>query len=86
MKLPVPQCVCVCVCVSMCVCVCVCVYAYSCTTLCDSMDSGPSASSVHGNFSGKNTGAGCHFLLQGNLPDSRIKPISPALAGRFFST
>ena len=25
-------------------------------------------------FSGKNTGGGCHFLLQGNLPDPGIKP------------
>ena len=28
-------------------------------------------------FSGKNIGVGCHFLLQGNLPDPRIKPTSP---------
>ena len=36
------------------------------------------------NFPGKNTGAGCHFLL-----DPRIKPaslVSPALVGRFFNT
>ena len=42
-----------------------------------------------GFFSGKNTGVGCHFLLQGNLPDSGIKPTSPAfsaLAGGFFTT
>ena len=24
-------------------------------------------------------GVGCHFLLQGNLPDPRIEPRSPAL-------
>ena len=33
-------------------------------------------------FSSKNTGMGCHFLLQGNLPDPRIEyasPVSPAL-------
>ena len=38
---------------------------------------------------GKNTGAGCHFLLQGNLPDPGIKPMSPmssVLAGGFFTT
>ena len=32
---------------------------------------------------------GCHFLLQGNLPDPGIKPlslISPVSAGRFFMT
>ena len=35
-------------------------------------------SSAHG-ISGKNTGVGCHFLLQGNLPDPGIKPRSPEL-------
>ena len=37
----------------------------------------------------KNTRAGCHALLQGNLPDPGIKPVSvtsPALAGVFFTT
>ena len=32
---------------------------------------------------------GCHFLLQGYLPDPRIEPtslVSPVLAGRFFTT
>ena len=32
---------------------------------------------------------GCHTLLQGNLPDSGIKPeslVPPALEGRFFTT
>ena len=29
--------------------------------------------------SGKNTGVGCHFHLQGNLPDRGIKSGSPAL-------
>ena len=41
------------------------------------------------NFPGKNTGAGCHLLLQGISPDSGIKPeslVSPALAGKFFTT
>ena len=53
------------------------------------MDCSPPGSSVHGVFSGKNTGVGCHFLLQGNLPDPGIEPISlasPALAGGFFTT
>ena len=27
------------------------------------------------NFPGKNTGVGCHLLLQGNLPDPGIKPL-----------
>ena len=30
-------------------------------------------------FPGKDTGAGCHFLLQGDLPDPGIEPGSPAL-------
>ena len=51
-----------------------------------SMDS--PGSSIHGNFPGKNTGVGCHFLLQGifSLPELDIKPASPALAGGFFTT
>ena len=37
----------------------------------------------------KNTGVGCHFLLQGNLPDPVIEPtslMSPALTAMFFTT
>ena len=38
-------------------------------------------------FPGKNTGMGCHFLLQqGNLPSSGIEPVFSALAGGFFTT
>ena len=29
---------------------------------------------------------GCHFFLQGDLPDPETKPRSPALAGRVFTT
>ena len=48
-----------------CVCVCVCVYRLlNCVQLCNSMDcSLPGSSGV-----GKNTGVGCHFLLQGIFP------------------
>ena len=38
---------------------------------------------------GNSTGVGCHFLLQGDFPDSGIKPMcltSPGLAGGFFTT
>ena len=35
----------------------------SCLTLCDNMESSLPGSSVHS--PGKNTGVGCHFLLQG---------------------
>ena len=41
----------------------------SCPTLCDLMDGSLLGSSVHGVFPGKNTGVGCHFLLQGIFPD-----------------
>ena len=40
-------------------------------------------------FPGKSTGVGCHFLLQGDLPDPGIKPASsasPTMAGGFFAT
>ena len=37
----------------------------SCRTLCDPMDCSPPGSSVRGDSPGKNTGVGCHFLLQG---------------------
>ena len=29
---------------------------------------------------------GCHFLPPGDIPDPGIEPVSPALAGRFFTT
>ena len=37
---------------------------------------------------GKNTGVGCHALLQGDLPEPGMEPVSPmspALAGGFFT-
>ena len=37
-------------------------------------------------FPGKNDRVGCHFLLQGGLPDPGIEPESPALTGGFFTT
>ena len=39
--------------------------ALSCLTLGDPMDCSPPASTVHGISPGRNTGVGCHFLLQG---------------------
>ena len=41
------------------------------------MDSIPPSSSVHEDSPGKNTGMGCHALLQGNLPNPGIKPRKP---------
>ena len=51
----------------------------TCLTLCNPKDYSPPGSSVHGDSSGKNSGMGCHFLHQGNLPDPGIEPTSPAL-------
>ena len=55
--------------------VCLYVYSYaiglvtqSCLTLCDPMDCSPPGSSVHGDSPGKNTGVGCHVLLQRIFP------------------
>ena len=43
-----------------------CLVSQSCLTLCDPMDYSPPGSSVHGDSPGKNTGVGCHALLQGS--------------------
>jgi len=61
-------CVYVCVCVGVCVCAVLCLVAQSCLTLCNPMDCSLPDSSVHGDSPGKNTGVGCHFLLQGIFP------------------
>ena len=39
-----------------------------------------------GDFPGKNTGVGCHFLSPGDLPNSGIKPGSSALQADSLST
>ena len=39
----------------------------SCLTVCDPMDCSLPSSSVHGDSPGKNTGVGCHLLLQGTF-------------------
>ena len=46
----------------------------SCLTLCDPTDCGPPGSSVHGDSTGKHTGVGCHFLLQGIFPTQGLNP------------
>ena len=61
----------------------------SCPTLCDLMDCSPPGLLCPWDSPSENTGVGCHFLLQGDLPHPGIKPVSlmsPALAGRFFTT
>ena len=55
----------------------VCLVAESCLTLCDSTDS--SSPSCPWDFTGKNTGVGCHFLLQGIFSTQGLN------LGRFFT-
>ena len=58
----------------------------SCVWLfCSPMIWGSQGSSVHG-ISQARILVGCHFLLQGTLPDPEIDSQSPALAGGFFTT
>ena len=69
------------------VCVYVCMHVYS--VMSDSLQ--PSDCTLPGSmgFSRQEHWSGCHFLLQGSLPDRGIKPtspVSPALAGGFFTT
>ena len=60
-----------------------CLVAQSCPTLCDPMECSLPGSTVHGNSPGKNTGVGCHALLQGTSSQGN-ELTSPAIAGRFF--
>ena len=48
--------------------------AQLCPTLCDPVDCSPPGSSVHGDSPGKNTGVGCHALLQGIFPTQGLNP------------
>ena len=68
----------------------------SCLTLCDAVDCSPPGSSVHGIFLGKNTGVGCHALLQGIFQTQGLNSdllcllnlsfMFLAFAGGFFTT
>ena len=51
-----------------------CLVTQSCPILCDPMDRSPPGSSVHGDLLSKNTGVGCHALLQGIVPTRRLNP------------
>ena len=59
--------------------------AQSCLTLCGPMDCSLPGSSVPRDFPGKNTGVGCHFLLQGIFLTSRDQTWVPCIAGGFFT-
>ena len=54
-----------------------CLVSQSCLTLCDPMDCSPPGSSVHGDSPGKDTGVGCHALLQGIFPAQGSNPGLP---------
>ena len=41
------------------------------------MDCSPPGSSIHGDSPDKNTGVGCHGLLQGTFPTQRLNPGLP---------
>ena len=56
------------------VCFFVCLVAQLCPTLCGPMDCRPSGSSARRIFSGKNTGVGCHALLQEIFPTQILNP------------
>ena len=51
-----------------------CLVIQSCLTLCDPMDCSLPGSTVHGDSPGKNTGVGCHALLQGIFPTQGSNP------------
>ena len=53
------------------------VLSHSCPTLCNPMDYSPPGSSIHGDSPGKNTGVGCHALLQGIFPTQGLNPGLP---------
>ena len=62
--------------------------AQSSATPCNPMDCSPPESSVHGLLQTRIL-EWVTFSLPGDLPDPRVKsvsPLSPALAGRFFTT
>ncbi|CAI9179543.1 unnamed protein product [Rangifer tarandus platyrhynchus] len=50
------------------------VYVHPCPTLCYPMECSPPGSSVHGDSPGKNTGVGCHALLQGIFLTQEFNP------------
>ena len=54
-----------------------CLVAQLCLTLCDPVDCSLPGSSVHGDSPGKNTGVGCHGLLQGIFLTQGVNPGLP---------
>ena len=60
-------------------CAVLCLVSQSGPSLCSPMDCSPPGSSVREGSPGKNTGVGCHALLQGIFPTQGLKPRAPAL-------
>ena len=60
-----------------CVCTVLCLVTQSCPTLCEPVDCSLPGSSVHSDSPGKNTGLGCHALLQGIFPTQGSNPGLP---------
>ena len=54
-----------------------CLVTQLCPTLCNPVDCSPPGSSVRGDSPGKDTGVGCHALLQGIFPTQRSNPGLP---------
>ena len=48
-----------------------------CLTLCNPVDCNPPGTSVRGDSPGRNTGVGCHALLQGIFPTQGLNPGVP---------
>ena len=62
----------------------VCLVIQSCLTLCDPMDCSPPGSTVHGDSPVKNSGVGCHALLQGIFPTQGLNPGIPHCRQIFY--
>ena len=56
-----------------------------CPTFCNTMDCSPRLFCPW-DFPYKNSGMGCHFLLQGIFLTQGIEPMSPALGSGFFTS
>ena len=61
-----------------------CSVAQLCLTLCDTMDLASQAP-LSMEYFRQEYWSGLPFPTPGDLPDPGIKPVSPALAGRFFT-
>ena len=62
-----------------------CLVTQSCWSLCDFMDCSPPGSPIHGDSPGKNTGVGCHVLLQEIFPTQGSNSGLSRITGGFFT-